>query len=216
MSRRKATSKTETTDSAIALTKAIQGITKAQDGFTKSVEQLNALVSDTFNDLELKLKTKQNELSQLEDKYVEEERSRKLEVDLNIKEHGYSVAQDILADRGEQAVPIVTYEELKRMYEELKQSHDADIENAVKREHDRNNALTSTLKKTLELQNVAEVAKVQAQLEAQVKQIQVLESTIERITHDLDEQRKLTKEVALASATSANKQPVYVQASERR
>ena len=38
-------------------------------------------------------------------------------------------------------------------------------------------------------------------------QIQVLENTITRITNDLDEQRKLTKDVAMAQAKAA---PVYL------
>jgi len=59
------------------------------------------------------------------------------------------------------------------------------------------------LKQTISLKNQAEVAKVEAKLEAQVMQIQVLEKTIERSVNDLNEQRKLTKDVAMANT------PVY-------
>jgi len=37
-------------------------------------------------------------------------------VDLNVKEHGYEAALGILKERGEVAVPEVTYEELKRTF----------------------------------------------------------------------------------------------------
>lgn len=187
-------------------TKAIQGVTKAQDSFGKNVEGLKELISGTFNELELKLNSKQKELNDLEEKFSHNERSRKLEVDLNIKEHGYEAALDILKERGEVAVPEVTYEELKRMYSDLKASRDSDIDSVVKREQERNNKHIAVIKQTLELQNKAEVAKIQAQLEAQVKQVEVLQSTIERLTKDLDEQRKLTKDVAMASS----KQHVYI------
>jgi len=80
------------------------------------------------------------------------------------------------------------------------------VEYAVQREQERNNKHVAVLKQTLQLQNQAEVAKIQAHLEAQVKQVEVLQSTIERLTKDLDKQRKLTKDVTMESA----KQPVYL------
>lgn len=150
---------------------------------------------------------KQKELSALEEKFAHDERSRKLEVDLNVKENGYAAATRILEERGEVAVPSVTYEELKRLYEELKTSSDSEVEAAVEREQERNNKHVAVLKQTLELKNQAEVAKVKAQLESQVKQIEVLENTITRITKDLEAQRNLTKDVAMASA---KQMPMYV------
>ena len=194
-------------DAVLAFTKAIQGVSKSQDGFTKAVENLESLVSETFEGIELKLAAKQKELTDLEERFSHDERSKKLEVDLNVKEHEYDAATRILEARGEVAVPTITYDELKRMFEELKATRDKEVEIAVKREQDRNNKHVAVLKQTLELKNQAEVAKVEAKLEAQVMQIQVLEKTIDRATNDLNEQRKLTKDVAMASSKQV---PMYV------
>jgi hypothetical protein len=208
-SRRRTTIKASTDPQAcvLAFTKAIQGVTKSQDNFSKNVEGLESLIAETFSELELKLDAKQKELSSLEERFTHDERSKKLEVDLNVREHGYEAATRILEERGEVAVPKITNDELKRMYEELKATRDSEIESAVEREQERNNKHVVIIKQTLELKNQAEVATVQAQLESQVVQIQVLNKTIDRITHDLDAQRSLTKDVAMASA---KQMPMYV------
>ena len=130
-----------------------------------------------------------------------------MEVDLNVKEHGYNAALKILEERGEIAVSKEVYTEVKKLYEELKTTRDSEVKSAVAREQERNNLHVNVLKETLILKNQAEVAKVEAKLEAQVMQIEILNKTIERFSTDLDEQRKLTKDVAMASA---QKQQVYV------
>lgn len=212
---RKTTSKTSTDPQSVAInfTKAIQDITKAQETFGKNVETLNDVINNTFSEIELKLGAKQKELNDLEEKLANEERKRKLELDLSLKEYGYKSALEIISERGEVAVPSVSYNELQKMYDDLKQCKDNDVKRAVKNEQDRNSEHIKILTQTLELKNQAEVAKVQAQLETQVNQIQLLEKTIERITNDLDEQRKLTKDVALASSKQV---PMYIPQNNQR
>jgi hypothetical protein len=202
MSRRvtKPTESATMQEQMIAFTKSIQNVTKSQESFNKSVEGLGCLISDTFSELELKLCVKQKELIELDEKFAYDERSRKLEVDLNVKEHGYDAALKELGERGEVAVSDAGYKELKRLYEDLKTSREKEVKIAITREQERNAEHVSVLKQTLELKNQAEVAKVQAQLESQVNQIKVLESSIERLARDLDEQRKLTKDVAMAAS----------------
>lgn len=202
MSRRvtKPTESATTQSSVLAFTKAIQNVSKSQESFNKSVEGLESLIYDTFAELELKLCAKKKELVELDEKFAYDERKRKLEVDLNVKEHGYKAALKALGERGEVAVSDSSYSELKRLYEELKTSRETEVQTAVAREQERNAEHVNVLKQTLELKNQAEVAKVQAQLESQVNQIKVLESSIDRLARDLDEQRKLTKDVAMAAS----------------
>jgi hypothetical protein len=51
-------------------------------------------------EIELKLCSKQKELVELDEKFAYDERKRKLEVDLNVKEHGYEAALKALGERG--------------------------------------------------------------------------------------------------------------------
>ena len=195
-------------NSNIAFTKAIQTITKNQDSFNKSVDSLQTLITETFSELELKVNAKKKELADLEEKYLHDEKNMKLTVDLNVKEHGYNEALKILGEKDEVAVSKLDYEKLKKDYEDLKNTRSQEIKNAVDNEHKRNTEHVAVLKETLELQKRAEVAKVSAELVSQVNHIKILEQTVERVSKDLDEQRKLTKDVAMASA---NKQPMYMQ-----
>ncbi len=189
-------------DTNIAFTKAIQSIVKNQESFDKAVTNLNTLISDTFSELELKVNAKKKELNALEEKYTHDEKNMKLSVDLNVKEYSYNAATKIIEERDEVAVSKEVYENLKKSYEDLKKTKDDEIKEAVCSENKRNKEHVEVLKQTLELQKQAEVAKVSAQLQSQVKHIEILEQTVDRVAKDLDEQRKLTKDVAMASAKS--------------
>jgi hypothetical protein len=111
MSRRvtKTTEASTMQSSALVFTKAIQNVSKSQESFNKSVEVLGSLISDTFSELELKLCAKQKEFIELDEKFTYDERIRKLEVDINVKEHGYDAALKSLGERGEVAVTDAVY-----------------------------------------------------------------------------------------------------------
>ena len=100
----------------LQLAKAIQSITKQQAGFEKSVEKCQELITERFNDIEMKLTAKKKELEELEKQYEQQEKYKKLEVDLEVKEHGYQHALKMLTGRNE--VP-VNEEEFKHLQESL-------------------------------------------------------------------------------------------------
>lgn len=210
MPRRSTETVASSSNTSLALVKALQGVTKSEDNFTKSVEKLNELLTETFSDLETRLKSKQQELQDLQLKFEQEEKNRKIEVDQTIREHGYEAAKEILQDRDEVAVKRVDYEQLREDYAQLRATKEQDIKDAVSTERKRNEQHNTALQKTLELQKQAEVAKVEAQLETQVQHIQVLKDTIENLKSDLNEQRKLTKDVAQASS-KASQMPIWAQ-----
>jgi chromosome segregation ATPase len=199
-----------TANAMLDLTKALQTIHKHEDNFNKSVEKLKVLLEDTFSDLANKIATfsdlankidsKQKELESLTLKYEQEEKNKKIEVDQFIKEYAYNAAIDILNKKGEIAVKKDDFEELNNKYNNLKSSKDQEIKEAVESEKKKNDRHNEAIKRTLELQKQAEVAKVEAQLETQVQHIDVLKKTIEDLKKDLDEQRKLTKDVAQAAS----------------
>ena len=191
-------------DSTIEFTKQLQNIQKKSDDFMKSVDDFNKLRENNFQNLELNLKQKQIELEELEKKFKETERQRKLDVDLNIKQYQYEEALKILEERGEIAVKKIEYKELESNYNNSVEKAKSEVKSAIENEKRRNNEYLKTMKETLELKNKAEVAKVEAQLEAQNKEIKALNNTIERLEKDIDEQRKLTKDVAQAAASKSS------------
>jgi len=202
MSRRVAASapQASTQTTALGLTKALQGVSKAQDGFSKSVSALETLLNETFNDLETRLQAKQRELDELQLRYEQEEKNRKIEVDQRVREHGYDAAKLILLDRKEVAVREADWRQLQDDYAQLRANKEKELRDAIAKEQERSKVQSDAWAETLRLQKQAEVAKVEAQLETQVQHIEVLKATIQALKVDLDEQRKLTKDVAQAAS----------------
>ena len=85
-------------------------------------------------------------------------------------------------------------------YTELKKSFDKQCESVRTEESKKYQAQIKTENTTLELTHKANNATLQAQVEQQKKEIQVLQQTIDSMKGEIREQRELTKEVAQASS----------------
>jgi len=82
----------------------------------------------------------------------------------------------------------------------LKKAYDKDIDKVRQEEKTKYTTQLDNEKKILQLNANVTNAEMKAQIDQQVKEIQVLKSQIENLKHELSEQRALTKEVAQASA----------------
>lgn len=168
-------------------------------------DSLKKLIDEYLNDLMIKINLKKEELAYLSEEYDNKKRTLEINLDLDIKKYGRDKALEILEETGEIAVCEDEYNKLKDDYRNLLLKQKDEIESAVSFEHQRNTKSNAVLKQTLELKNKAEVATVEAKLEAQLTQIEILNDTIKQMREDLNEQRKLTKDVANAS----NKAQMY-------
>ncbi len=82
----------------------------------------------------------------------------------------------------------------------LRKAYDKDIDKVRQEEKTKYTNQLDNEKKILQLNANVTNAEMKAQIDQQVKEIQVLKSQIENLKHELSEQRSLTKEVAQASA----------------
>jgi hypothetical protein len=82
----------------------------------------------------------------------------------------------------------------------LKKAYDKDMDKIRAEEKTKYTTQLENEKKILQLNANVTNAEMKAQIDQQVKEIQVLKSQIENLKHELAEQRALTKEVAQASA----------------
>lgn len=82
----------------------------------------------------------------------------------------------------------------------LRKAYDKDIDKTRQEEKSKYTTQLDNEKKILQLNANVTNAEMKAQIDQQVKEIQVLKSQIENLKHELSEQRALTKEVAQASA----------------
>lgn len=163
-------------------------------------DSLKGLIDDYLSDLMNKINMRKEELAYLDEEFNNKKRTSEINLDLDMKKYGRDKALQILKENGEIAVSEIDYKRLNNDYQELLSKQKEEIKNAVDNEHQRNTKHVAVLKQTLELKNKAEVATVQAKLEAQVTQIEILNETIKQMKDDLNEQRKLTKDVANASS----------------
>ena len=189
-------------DASMAFTKAINSIIASQDSFQKRVDDLKAMTASKFEDLQLKIQKKQEELDATDRKLAERKRIGTLDIDLKLRQYGYEAAKKILEERAETAIRVEDYKELQHKYGTLKANFDADVRKAVAKEEARGKRHIEELTKNLELKNKAEVATVEAKLATQNKHIEVLEKNIGSMERNLQEARNLTKSVASSFAAS--------------
>jgi hypothetical protein len=193
----------------LQLAQAINAIKKNQESFKKSVDSWTTVNDDIFTNLELKLQAKTKELEQLEVDYTNKKRQKKIEIDAEVRESGYAAVQKILEDRKEVAVPIEKWNALNKNYEELKSSHTKNLQDAVSEERARNEKDMKALKKQSDLEHATIMAQSNAKIDQQAQQLKVLEATIQSLKQDIDAQRNLTREIAVAANSGSRPNVMY-------
>ena len=198
------------------MTKVLQAIVKGQESAEKAIEKYKASLEiakethgELFKDLNYKIEETEEKIKRLGVKYEQEKKDQIIRLDQSLSEYGYEKAVEILEERNEIAVPSKEYNTLKAELEQERKGNEDKLRNCLENERKRHTIQINSLKKTTELEKKAEVAVVKAQLETQVKQIEILNATITRLTQDLEAQRRLTKDVAQAQASK----PTYIQSS---
>ena len=197
--KRAATSSSSTKDDMLNLTKSVNSLKKTQETFGKSVENMNQLLRDYFEDLELRIATKKRERQDLEEEYARLTKSAKIEIDQDLKAYGYDAAKKILSERKE--VPICA-EELKKLQEDLRVARSelkAAVDEAVKAANERSSRHLAHELKTRELEYSAKSANTDAALKQKDSEISVLQRTISDLRSEIEKQRALTEAVASAS-----------------
>lgn len=159
-------------------TEMIDKTKKLETEFADKKKSLINIYEDSTIDMKRKIaedKTKQCELyaKELKMKFVKEEEHK------------------TLLDQVQKAV---------QDYTELKKSFDKQCDTVRTEEAKKYHAQIKSETTTLELTHKANNATIQAQVEQQKKEIQVLHQTIDNLKAELREQRELTKEVAQASS----------------
>jgi len=170
---------TEYADKSKSLnTEMIDRTKKLETEFADKKKSLINTYEDSTIDMKRKIaedKTKQCELyaKELKMKFVKEEEHKSL------------------LDQVQKAV---------QEYTELKKSFEKQCDAVRAEEVKKYNAQIKSETTTIELTHKANTATLQAQVEQQKKEIQVLQQTIDNLKSELREQRELTKEVAQASS----------------
>jgi hypothetical protein len=187
------------------MTRALQGITEGRASFVRAVERFGELEKDLETRiLNQKRKLDEDEVAKKKENaemQVEYERERKrrrvdLEHELRANETGELVR--LLESQGKTAVPADHLARMERENKELRESREVVVEAAVgKIRLDMQKSLEAQ-EERLGLQHAAELATTKATVVQHKDTIELLNRTIANLRQDIDNQRELTKQVALA------------------
>lgn len=183
-------------DDMLNLTKAVISLKKTQETFMKSVDSMDQMLKNHFEDLDLRIKSKERECQELQEQVERAKKSAKIDIDQDVRAHGYEAAKRLLAERKE--VPIVA-DELKKLQDDLRSARTElakTVEEAVKAANDKAARHLGHELKTRELEYAAKSANTDAALKQKDSEINVLKTTIADLRSEIEKQRTLTSEVA--------------------
>lgn len=191
--------KTESHNVIIQLTKSINELKKSRDQHIASVEKCDQLISDFLEDISVTVEQKQKELDKLDREYETKATDLKIDLEQEFKADARTKALEVLEITGEIPVDKESYENLQSELSKLKSDQKDLIDEAVKTERQSAAKSAEYTKRTLELTHKAEVAKSEAAVDQLKDHVAVLESQIESLKGDIEKQRNLTQAVAEAS-----------------
>lgn len=191
------------TKAKIALAKTLNTLVAKQDGFAKAVESMKCFSEESINNLTLEIDAKQFELAELEKNFISKEKDGRISVDQKLKEYGYKEAVKIVNSNGQTAVDQEKYDLILAENSELKATLADTIQKTKEEEKIRHKKELNAVISNLELKHQAETATLTAQTQQKDREVDRLEKTIDNLRAEIDAQRSLTKDVAMAGKQGA-------------
>jgi hypothetical protein len=200
-SKKRASSSSSSTpeNDSLALTKSIINIKKQQESFEKSVNECKKLIEDHLEDLELKTTAKRKAMVELDEDYESKKKTKRIELDQEIRAYGYQEALKIIKEHKEVAISEADLAKLNKELQELKQNRATEMAEVLRQEKEKYEKEMKTFQTTSDLRHQTEVATQAATIKQLQNHIQVLEKQTQSLQQDIEKQRELTKNVAESS-----------------
>jgi hypothetical protein len=209
--RKRETSSAPDVPPEVVLAKAINNLLKAQNDWTKTIKEFTETTQNTFSDLEFRYKTARRKTEEAEKETEVDAQSRRIQIDLNLKQHARDAAVRVLAEHGERPIRQEDHDTLLKAIEEHKHRYNLDLKQQVEEEKQKTKEKCENSISTMGLKHQAEVAKITAQLDQKQNEVSVLNRTITDLQSNLDKARSLTESVAASISGGMRSQgPVYV------
>jgi len=194
---------TKNESDTLAFAKAINKLIQKQEDFAKVIQEMNDLKAETLTNIQLELKTKREELDNLDKQFGTQKKDLQIKIDQECREYAYQKATEILEEHGEIAVNEDEYNELKDSVDTVKEELEAEMEEKLNQEKaEAKKALNQALLNK-NLEHKAEIANLTATVKQLTKERETFESTISNLKSEIAAQRELTKQVAEASKQGA-------------
>jgi len=185
----------------LELAAALSAITTKCDGWVKAIEDFNVLRRDILSNVETELQTKKRQRDELDQEYEQVKRAKKIDMEQELAEFGYSAAVRLLQQRQERPISCVELDQLREKVATLEKQSADELKQAVEAERASCVKSMTFERNTLKLQHEKETSQLTAQGESLKAQLESCRAEVAKAETRLDAQRELTKQVAEACKT---------------
>lgn len=183
----------------LQLAQSIAKITSTQDSFAKAVEQMKDFSTEMLKNLDLEIDTKREELQRLENEFNNRMKDEQIKAEQALREFKYRGALEILKETDEVAINSEELAQLREKVSSADQRLQGELEKLRKEEKSSAQAAMSAALTNMNLTHKAEIAKITAENEQRVNDIENFKNTISTLQKEITAQRELTRQVAESS-----------------
>lgn len=181
----------------------IQKLTRAQEDFTRAVDEFEKINKQTLEDLDLDITNRKLEIEELTVQKERNIRDAKIEFGQTLAEHRKETIYEVLKELDQTAIDESELDSLREQLTEV----DERVAAASKDATDRAKRDFHFEKNSIEMKHKAENAELTAKITQQSETIKDLRNTIEDLKKQIDSQRELTRQVAESSRQSVISMP---------
>lgn len=181
----------------------IQKLTRAQEDFTRAVDEFEKINKQTLEDLDLDITNRKLEIEDLTVQKERNIRDAKIEFSQTLAEHRKETIYEVLKELDQTAIDESELNSLREQLTEI----DERVSAASKDATDRAKRDFHFEKNSIEMKHKAENAELTAKITQQSETIKDLRNTIEDLKKQIDSQRELTRQVAESSRQSVISMP---------
>lgn len=197
----------------LQLAQAINNLAVKSDSFISALTELSKFDKERLQSIDMQLESKKKEFqdeterlqydySKLKINLENEHADAKIKFQQNLQSHKMETITKYCNELNMTLIEKDKLQSLRVELDTLKEKCNDEREEALNQERIRSKTELNNSVKTLQLEHKAEIASLSSQVNQQVKEIEVLNNTIESLKSELREQRQLTKEVAVAASKS--------------
>ncbi len=197
-------------DAGLAIVKATQGVTKGQSIFVAAVAKWTDTYEGLMLDLDTRIASKKRQFDDIDLQYEQSNKARKIEVDHDVKEYGYSAACDILERRGEVPISRAELDKLRANLAAAETQRVQEVKAVAQHEKETAKRSHGYMERQLKLQNDVQNAALVASNKQHEQHITVLKAQIQSQQSEIAKQRELTASVADASRPAPQGHPQYI------
>jgi hypothetical protein len=186
----------------LQLAQSINNLVLRGESFIAAMTELDTFSKERLVELDLKIEAKKQEYQDLTINLENQFKDVEIKLKQNLQENKLVAVKNVLTALDMMYIETAEHTRIVTELENIKATMNTQLSQAIATEKAHGDAALKQALHNQTLAHKAEIASLTAQVDQQVKEINVLRETISNLKHEIAEQRSLTKEVAIASSKS--------------